>query len=509
MQKLKLDVLICNFAYAGNGGYSAVLPSYLTWFAKVNEWCKNDERIDRVAHKIAGDTPLPMERNRVVKEAKQEGFDVILMLDSDNIPDLYLGKNSRAKPFWETSFNFLYDRKLRGIPTVVCAPYCGPPPHPVNGGMENVYVFYAEGLENREPGAPHQSMKFEAYSREHAAIMSGISPIAAGPTGVIVYTTDAFDLMETRVDPRIVLEQYKAGQIDQERACQLLQRESWFYYEYNDAECTQKASTEDVTNTREIQMAGILKHNEPIVFCNWDAWAGHMKPKCVGAPNPLRIEQVSQVFTEAVRNNISAADKLIELDLPAIDSGPMVTEESLSPQREVVVPGVVMKRVYKRETCDALRAIIWHDAEVTPPRAIILNDTTGEVVLSVADADAAVSDSCIFFKPVTDDDSLRKQAGGLWGNLIVPVKQSPSAISRADLTAVVYCVNDHTFSAVSRAIHDTKEWVDNHLRKGGVIAFVGVSEETAAEIAEKLGSPEVSVSHGVAHILLENMQPKD
>jgi hypothetical protein len=35
-------------------------------------------------------------------------------------------------------------------------------------------------------------------------------PIAAGPTGVIVYTTDAFDLMETRVDPRLVLEQYKA-----------------------------------------------------------------------------------------------------------------------------------------------------------------------------------------------------------------------------------------------------------------------------------------------------------
>jgi hypothetical protein len=80
-----------------------------------------------------------------------------------------------------------------------------------------------------------------------------------------------------------------AGKVGVARAKQLLAMESWFYYEYEDGECTHKASTEDCTNTREIQLAGIEKHGEPVVFCNWDSWAGHYKPKCVGKPTPLRI----------------------------------------------------------------------------------------------------------------------------------------------------------------------------------------------------------------------------
>jgi hypothetical protein len=61
-------------------------------------------------------------------------------------------------------------------------------------------------------------------------------------------------------------------------------------------------------------LAGIQKFGEPIVFCNWDSWAGHYKPKCVGAPQSLLIEQVSKVFAEAVTNNISASDQLMDFD---------------------------------------------------------------------------------------------------------------------------------------------------------------------------------------------------
>jgi predicted O-methyltransferase YrrM len=283
--------------------------------ANLQSEMKSDERIGRVAIQTAGDIPLSMVRNKTVKDAKSQGFDVILMLDSDNVPDLYVGVDPQAKPFWSTSFDFLYDRKVRGVPTIVCAPYCGPPPHPTRGGEENVYVFYAEGEENQEPGQPEPSMRFAAYSREHAAIMTGIQPIAAGPTGVILYSTCVFDLIPPREDPKAVLEKYKNGQVTLDRAADLLAMEAWFYYEYTDAEQTSKASTEDVTLTRNAQVAGLIKYGEPVVFCNWDSWAGHYKPKCVGKPNPLRIEGVSHVFREAVRTNVSYFDRGVELNL--------------------------------------------------------------------------------------------------------------------------------------------------------------------------------------------------
>ena len=326
MDNLKLDILFAQFCYAGNGGVATVLPDYVPWFARVSSDLANDDTVGRVAIRQYGDIPLAMERNRVVADAKRDGYDVIVMLDSDNIPDLYLGKRSGALPFIETSYRFLHDRAKRGVPTVVCAPYCGPPPHPTKGGQENVYVFYAtedetedeiHGVHRHSPdGTPVHNVKFEPYSREHAPMMTGIQPIAAGPTGCIMYSTDAFDLMPVhgRTDEEI-LEDHAKGRITSERAMQLLRMESWFFYEYTDSQQTRKASTEDVTNTREIQFAGIEKHGEPVLFCNWDAWAGHMKPKCVGAPAPLRLENVSRIFAEAVRSNKSATERTVELVL--------------------------------------------------------------------------------------------------------------------------------------------------------------------------------------------------
>ena len=318
MTPMKLDVLVACLAYGGNGGIATILPDIAFWLAKTAVAVHKDDRVGRFEFKQFGDIPLTMARNSIVKYANDHEFDVIVMIDSDNHPDLYLGKDTASLPFWDTSFNFLYERRMRGVPTVVCAPYCGPPPHPTEGGMENVYVFHAEETETDVMKNGGCNFHVIAYDRNTAAKMRGIQQIAAGPTGVIMYSTDAFDVMpvhqKTKGD---ILDEFQAGTLTKERTLRLLSMESWFFYEYTDQYQTNKASTEDVTNTREIQMAGIEKFKEPLVFCNWDAWAGHHKPKCVGKPTPLTMEQINPSYIEAVLSGSSNATQIRDIDYSA------------------------------------------------------------------------------------------------------------------------------------------------------------------------------------------------
>lgn len=328
----KLDVLIALYAYGGNGGIAMILPKIAIWLAKLNKEMSADERIGRIGVKTLGDVPLTMCRNSCVRQAIEGGFDAILMIDSDNIPDLYLGHDPNAKPFWQTSFDFLYERSQRGIPTVVCAPYCGPPPHPVDGGQENVYVFY---FATDESDVPLASFSLEAYTRDHAALMRGIQPIGAGPTGCILYSTDAFDLMPiNEMTDSEILDKVAKGELPPDRAKTLLRMESYYWYEFTDGYQTRKASTEDVTNTREINLAGIQKHGEPIVFCNWDAWAGHVKPKVVGKPQPIVAEQVSELLAEAIRNDVHAGDQIVEVDFTSANE-PWVAERRVENRKAV------------------------------------------------------------------------------------------------------------------------------------------------------------------------------
>lgn len=317
MTPMKLDVLIASFCYAGNGGVATVLPEIAFWLPKVVSEMQADERIGRVACRRYGDIPLTMERNKVVADAIEGGYDAILMLDSDNIPDLYVGVKDWAKPFWKTSFDFLYERSCRSVPTVICSPYCGPPPNPRTGGAENVYVFY---VDDHETDRMEAGFQIKSYDRAIASKMRGIQEIAAGPTGVILYSTDAFSLMPIgdpyRTDGE-VLDAYAKGEIDKQRALRMIAMKSWFFYEFTDRYQTQKASTEDVTNTREIQLAGYQKCGESVVFCNWDAWAGHMKPKCVGMPEPINMEQINSTYAEAVKRDLHVDEQIKNIDFTA------------------------------------------------------------------------------------------------------------------------------------------------------------------------------------------------
>lgn len=275
MQAAKCDVLVAFFAYGGNGGVAMQLPAIGQWWARVYHEMATDPRIGRVACQTFADTPITMTRNRAVEVARAAGFDVLVMIDSDNELDLYNQK------WWSSSFEFVYERLVRQRPTVCFAPYCGPPPHPVKGGEENVYVFKWQNMASDEP---HPGYHLLAYGRDEAARLTGIQPAAAGPTGAIIYTLSAFDL----------------------------QNPPHFYYEWTNREQSAKASTEDVTNTRDISMMGWEKFHEDVVFCNWDCWAGHHKPKCVGKPSVLSAGQVSRSFAEAVLREERA--ELIDVD---------------------------------------------------------------------------------------------------------------------------------------------------------------------------------------------------
>ncbi len=278
------NLYVANFAYGGNGSVAMELPSMRTWWGKNLLALKNDKRLGPIHSRTYSDTPITMTRNRAVIDALESKADFILMLDSDNHPDMYLGHDLEAEPFLKSSLDFLIENYSDG-PSVVGAPYCGPPPHPIKGGEENVYVFHWEKTESDNPNA---GFKLMPYTRNHAMIMRGIQPCGALPTGCILFDMRAFGLTEPR-------------EFERERW------RGWFYYEWSDRYASQKDSTEDVTATRDMGLAGVK------LFCQWNSWAGHMKPKMVGRPQALCADQVTSRFRCAVEEGIESTHRLIDL----------------------------------------------------------------------------------------------------------------------------------------------------------------------------------------------------
>ena len=273
MTPAKLNVFFAFYPYGGNGGVSSEIPAIRTWFADTLVSIKKDERIGEIQSMNFSDTPITLTRNRSIQVAREAGADVLIMCDSDQVPDLYVGQDAFAKPFFPSTFDFVYDHRLKGKPVVVGAPYCGPPP------IECVYVFKWANWESQSLG---QDMRLEMFSREEAAGRSGIEEVAALPTGLIMFDLKVFDLLEP----------------------------PYFYYEYADKYEQEKASTEDVTCTRDLAMHGMELTGHSPVHCNWDAWAGHMKPKCVGKPMPLTVDQVNRKYRDAVLQNRESKERL-------------------------------------------------------------------------------------------------------------------------------------------------------------------------------------------------------
>ncbi len=269
MTPRKLHIHVAMFAYSGNGGYSSVLPEIATWWGDTLMKASQDQRINRLTRETLSDTPITMTRNLAVKHAQQSGADLLLMIDSDNKPDC----EPDGKPFWDTSFNKIYEHYEKG-PLVIFAPYGGPPPNEVP------YVFEWKNFENDEAD---KRIKLEMMSRERAAQYAGFVDVAAGPTGLILYDMRAFDL----IDP------------------------PYFAYEWTDHTQSEKASTEDVFNTRNISLNGMQRLGYNPLLCNFDAWAGHAKQKMVRKPRILGVSDVHKTLQKAVLEGQERHDKLM------------------------------------------------------------------------------------------------------------------------------------------------------------------------------------------------------
>jgi len=276
----KFNVGIVTFSYGGNGGISSEVPDIREWMVPLVANATKDPRIENIRIWNLADTPITMTRNRAVLQARDCGVDVLVMVDSDMKPDM----DPAGQPFFQASFDFLVNHYAKG-PCVIGVPYCGPPPH------ECVYVFRWNNRESLHAGADFQ---LEMYDRHTAVSLGGIQECAALPTGLIMYDMRCFDLIEPKAEGD----------------------KPWFYYEWKDIYAADKASTEDVTNTRDISLVGIQKLGYNPVYCNWDAWAGHWKPKCVGKPVVIDAKGVSHKLRQAVETGFDSTEKLVCLQAP-------------------------------------------------------------------------------------------------------------------------------------------------------------------------------------------------
>lgn len=281
----KFNVGFCTFSYGGNGGISSEVPDIREWMTPLVADLSRDERVGLVRIWNLADTPITMTRNRAVLMAREYEIDVLVMVDSDMKPDLYAGDDD-AKPFFHSSFEFLVNHYSKG-PCVIGAPYCGPPPH------ECVYVFEWRNMRTQNANPDFQ---LKMYERSTACKMSGIQPCAALPTGLIMYDMRAFDLTEPQTDAD----------------------KPWFYYEFSSKYQTEKASTEDVTMTRDLSLVGTEKLGYNPVYCNWDAWAGHWKPICVGKPQFIEAKDISAKLKQSWSADVSANTKIVDFRSPVM-----------------------------------------------------------------------------------------------------------------------------------------------------------------------------------------------
>jgi hypothetical protein len=278
-------------------------PASSNWAWRTYEKAKADPRVSEVLMWDQSDTPITMVRNLCVCDAMELGVDVLLMVDNDMKPDY----EEDGQPFWQTSFDFWWQR--RHAPMVIGAPYTGPPPN------NNIYVFQWDNYNNYQP----DKARLPQYPRHQAAIMGGIQRCGALPTGVIAYFNLPMLMRRNASEPGHGLLPVKG--------------EGWFRYEWTDATASRKASTEDVTNTRDIGLVlpryGI---EEAGIYCNWDAWAAHIKPQEFGKPRPMVNGDVSEVFQRAWSNPAEKGDRVMHLDrkfpqVQAVDAEPIPSME--------------------------------------------------------------------------------------------------------------------------------------------------------------------------------------
>ncbi len=309
MTPRKLNVAIVGFPYGGNGSVSHIVPAVKDWTVSTVLAMKKDDRVGEIFHRDFSDCPITATRNESIEWAKKIGVDVLIMVDSDMTPDLYVGVDPLAKPFFASSFDKLYKHYDQG-PIAIVAPYCGPPGHPRTGGWENVYVFKWQNMHSDEP--QREEYKLDPFERDEASRLTGFTEVAAGPTGLCMIDMRVFQYMT----------------------------HPYFYYQYEgDGELcptchqhkpgpqAQKSTTEDVAFFRDMNIAVQDAKGYAPVLCNWDAWAGHNKPKCVGKPTAMMNSQVAKKMRDAFERSPDRGMRSIQLgESPKLGDAPLARQ---------------------------------------------------------------------------------------------------------------------------------------------------------------------------------------
>ena len=417
----KFNVGIVTFSYGGNGGISSEVPDIREWMVPLVADLSKDPRVGAIRIWNLADTPITMTRNRAVIQARQFDVDVLVMVDSDMKPDMNNGQPD-AKPFFQSSFDFFVNHYAKG-PCVIGAPYCGPPP------VECVYVFRWQNMQSEHPSPDFQ---LEMYDRHTATKMAGIQECAALPTGLIMYDMRAFALTEPKQDGD----------------------KPWFYYEWKDKYQAEKASTEDVTMTRDLSLVGTQKLGYNPVYCNWDAWAGHWKPKCVGKPVYIAANGIADKMKQCWEANVEQGVKLVDF------------------KSTVTVPefdGMGME--LPPADADALTAMVkeFQAAHGRPPRVCEVGSWAGRSAIIMARAGADVT--CVDTWEGSTNDLGTRQYDGSRGHPFEVFKRNvkPYAISWQrgkspqiassfqDATFdIVYIDAEHDYQSVS---NDIKAWM--------------------------------------------------
>lgn len=263
-------------------GNNSEHPASSEYAANLRLRLRDDPRVESADSWYLADTPITMTRNRCVQDAIKAGIDILVMIDSDMAPDI-IGHAEKA--FWPDAFDFIRSR-WNHCPTIVGAPYVGPRP------SENIYVFrwrtkLSDSLD------PHFSL--EQYTREEAAIRSGVEEVAALPTGLVAIDMRLFTGFKHLVTGETVK-----------------MKSPYFYYEWKDETQSDKASTEDVTFTRDANLLFRAAGIGHVCYCNWDSWAIHMKLTPCMRPKVISSESVSEQLRNVVLQGEKAGNSRLQ-----------------------------------------------------------------------------------------------------------------------------------------------------------------------------------------------------
>lgn len=505
MQPRKLKLAFCFMPFGGVGSAQSEHPDIRNWLIPTIHKAKLDPRIDPdIIFRDHADIPLDMVRNELVGWARENGADVLVMIDSDNTPDIMLGLDPVAKPFFETSFNYLYDHYEKG-PVVIGAPYCGPPVQPDGSGAENVYVFQ---WKNWNSVTPTQGMALRAFEREEAAMRVGIEPVAALPTGCIMFDMRAFDLI-----PHPYFSYEFEGDGDECETCGCKKP----------GPRRAKCSTEDVVTTRNISLNGCIQLGYNPVLCNWDAWAGHWKPRCVGKPVILTADRVGAALKRAVESGVKSSVRTMHVhrgNLPVHPDDANGVTKVVSKFENAPAPAVhaglqeggldtdsIFKGIHNTEEQDLvfLQKIVEGEAwdrvaDDRPLTVVELGSWIGNSALAMQQAGGKVAETIIhcvdhwkggnhmqreIAKEHDAYEGFCKNVGDKLGKTIIPHRgDTVEVASRWSLEGnpsidVLFVDAGHTYE---ECLADIKAWAP-HVAKGGVIcghdynsAFPGVKK---------------------------------